>query len=84
MLRLFCLMITACLMTGCATAGMSHSELPTYYLPADTSTKLGRYLAKQRSTDPTQSGFILLHDGADALAARIRLIDMAEHSLDIQ
>ena len=84
MLRLFCLMITSCLMTGCATAGMSHSELPTYYLPADTSTKLGRYLAKQRSTDPTQSGFILLHDGADALAARIRLIDMAEHSLDIQ
>lgn len=84
MLRQLLLVAAACLMTGCATAGMTHDELPTYYLPADPASKLSRYLDSQRPEDPDKSGFILLHNGSDALAARIRLIDMAERSLDIQ
>ncbi|WP_341708382.1 phospholipase D family protein [Halopseudomonas sp.] len=84
MLRQFSLIAATCLVMGCATAGMTHDELPTYYMPADSGTKLAKYLAHQQPADPNQSGFILLHNGADALAARIRLIDMAEHSLDIQ
>lgn len=84
MLRTLLLVGAASVMVGCATAGMTHSELPTYYLPSDPSTKLSQYVAKQRPADDSLSGFVLLHDGADALAARIKLIEMAEKSLDIQ
>ncbi|HCB41603.1 MAG: phospholipase [Pseudomonadales bacterium] len=84
MLRPLLLIGLTTLIVGCATAGHSHSELPSYHLPSDDNTTLSRYVSARQADSGGESGFILLHNGADALAARIRLIDMAEQSLDIQ
>ncbi|HEC52280.1 hypothetical protein LCGC14_0542900 [marine sediment metagenome] len=83
-MRILGLLAISGMLLGCATQGVSHTELPSYYLPTDAQTRLSKYVAKEQPTDASLSGFTLLHKGNDALAARLKLIDMADKSLDIQ
>jgi len=83
-MRIFGLLAISGLLFGCATQGVSHTELPSYYIPEDPATRLSQYVAREQPADVELSGFTLLHKGNDALAARLKLIDMADKSLDIQ
>ncbi|MEH6566280.1 MAG: phospholipase D family protein [Halopseudomonas sp.] len=83
-MRILGLLAISSLLWGCATQGVSHDELPSYYLPADPQTRLSKYVAREQPAESELSGFTLLHKGNDALAARLKLIDMADQSLDIQ
>lgn len=83
-MRILGLLVIYGLMQGCATQSVSHDELPSYYIPTDPETRLSKYVAEQQPADPELSGFTLLHRGNDALAARLKLIDIADKSLDIQ
>ncbi len=83
-MRILGLLAMTGLLLGCATQGASHTELPSFYLPADPDTRLSKYVEKVKPADAEASGFTLLHKGNDALAARLKLIDMADKSLDIQ
>ena len=83
-MRVLGLMALSSVLLGCATQGVSHTELPSYYMAADPQTRLSQYVAKEQPADESLSGFTLLYKGNDALAARLTLIDMADQSLDIQ
>ena len=57
---------------------------PSKRLPATADTTLGRSIVPQARAHPGCSGVVPLLRGSDALAARIRLADAAERSLDVQ
>ena len=48
------------------------------------STSIGRQLAELAAANPGRSGFAIIRYGRPALAARVALADLAEHSLDVQ
>ncbi len=48
------------------------------------NSRLGRAIAPVRAAHPEQCGILALDDSLDAFAARYRLVEMAERSLDIQ
>lgn len=77
------LLLLCCLTAGCATSLPEHTQPPSYSLPARPDSVLSRYVS-ERQPDPTLSGFALLQSGADALAARLQLIDAAQQSVDLQ
>lgn len=71
-------------LNGCASLpslnGRSHSVALT-----DTgATRLGQATGALVAEHPDQSGLLRLANGRDAFAARVRLADMAERSLDVQ
>ena len=53
-------------------------------IPADDQTSLGRLMTQRAADHSGLSGVVPLHDGHDALASRLALIDMAEVSIDSQ
>lgn len=53
-------------------------------LPATTDTRLGAVVLPLMDQNPGTSGVAGLQDGAAAFAARLLLIDAAEHSLDVR
>ena len=71
------------LLSGCATSLPSHDLPPSYTLEVREDNAIAQYV---RSRQPTasSSGFVLLQSGADALAARLQLIEGAQQSLDLQ
>ena len=68
------------------------SAVTSYAVSASVTgdTALGRYVRAEAAAAPTvaeaaeRSGFLLVSDGAMALAARLALIDLAERSIDLQ
>jgi putative cardiolipin synthase len=48
------------------------------------STRIGRQLADLAAANPDKSGFAIIRYGRPALAARVALADLAEHTLDVQ
>ena len=74
-------------MAGCATSRPPVSDFArtqTTALPADTPGPFANALAIPRAAHPGESGFRLLVDGRQALAARIALARSASRTLDIQ
>ena len=49
MLRPLLLIGLTTLIVGCATAGHSHKELPSYHLPSDENTTLSRYVSARQA-----------------------------------
>ncbi len=79
-----CLLLVSVSITGCATALPTHDVPPSYALPANTDTHIGRYVRVQHPEGTGLSGFRLLDNGSDALAARLQMIERAEQSIDLQ
>ena len=77
---MFCMAALA----GCATTLPEHEAPPSYTLPVDADSQLNRYVQERQPDDTQLSGFRLLANGSDALASRLQMIDMAEHSVDLQ
>ena len=79
-IRLFVLL----LLSGCATAPFDYPRTESFALDPATPTTLKSEVDDWRATHEGPSGFYPLIAGMDALAARIRLIDAAEKTIDAQ
>ena len=70
--------------TACASRPLNIERTESTALADYTSTSLGRAHAQIEAEHPGQSGFSLLRYGRDAFNTRIRLIDLAEKTIDVQ
>jgi putative cardiolipin synthase len=69
---------------GCAELPSLDDRTISVTLPRTADTPLGRALAPVLQGRGEHSGLVRLVDGRDAFAARMRLADVAERSLDVQ
>ena len=81
--RCFLVAIVAAL-SACASVDFDAPKSVTYVLTDTDDTFLGKQLAGVAAQHPGESGFYLLPDGIDALAARLLLAARAERTLDAQ
>ena len=72
------------LLSGCATLPEDYPKEPSFAIPASAETPLGRSATTWVESHDGRSGFFPLQSGSDALAARLRMIERAEVSLDAQ
>jgi len=72
-------------LSGCATANFDAPKSTSKALPISKKSELGRYtFGWYEEHGSNKSSFYPLIDGMDALGARLRLIDAAEQSIDLQ
>lgn len=81
-----CSFWTACaiVLSGCAGLPSLEGRTTSTTLQDTGGTRLGRAVLPLALAHTGQSGLVLLVDGRDAFAARLRLADAAERSLDVQ
>ena len=72
------------LLSGCASVPFDTPKTASYALNDTADTDLGRLVTPMAAAHPGQSGFYLLTDNIDGLAARWLLIERAERSIDAQ
>ena len=71
-------------MSGCASVRLDVPVVPSHVIADGADTALGRAFAEQSSRHPNLSGFQVLALGHAAFVARTTLVDLAEHTLDLQ
>jgi putative cardiolipin synthase len=76
--------VLALLLSGCATTQYDYPRTESRAIPAGADTRLGARVEQLAPADPALSGFYLLTNGIDALAARLLLAARAERSIDAQ
>jgi len=69
---------------GCATVDFDYPKTDTRAFEDTDNTYLGQQIAPLRDAHPDESGFYLLIDGIEALAARVLMAKRAERSIDAQ
>ncbi|WP_193075083.1 phospholipase D family protein [Pseudomonas sp. FME51] len=73
------------MLAGCAISLPQQNLPPSFAKAPNLDSEIGRYVqAHQPENSSELSGFTLVQRGTDALAARLAMIDRAEHSLDLQ
>ena len=72
------------LLAGCASLPSLDGRIVSTALADTDGTRLGRAAQAAARAHPGASGVLALADGRDAFAARVRLADAAERSLDVQ
>ena len=72
------------LLAGCASLPSLEGRTVTTSLTDTGQTRLGQATAPLAREQAGRSGLLLLANGRDAFAARVRLADIAERSLDVQ
>ena len=84
MRKLLFLVLSLCILTGCASLPVNYPRTLTTALVHPEETRLWKTIEPQLDTHPGDSAFYLLPSGVDALVARIVLINAAERTLDLQ
>ena len=69
---------------GCAPLPPLNSRVPSVSIRDTADTRLGRAILPLVQAHPERSGVVPLLSGRDAFAARMRLADAAERSLDVR
>ena len=82
--RLALVLLTLLVLSACATAPFDYPREPSAYLPAKDATRIGAVALHWQERHGGQSGFLGLPDGVDALGARLRLLELAQESVDAQ
>ena len=71
--------------SSCATPNFDLAKQTSLAIPASSETLYGQSLLQWQSIHGNEvSGFFPLKDGTDALGARLRMIEMAQQSIDLQ
>jgi putative cardiolipin synthase len=83
LLRLFCLLLVGAL-SACATVDFDYPKEQSTAIADTEGTFLGGIVDPFEDLNPNKSGFMLLSDGIDALAARLLLSSGAEKTIDAQ
>ena len=76
--------LCAVLLTGCASLPSLDGRTLTTALTDTAGTRLGQAATPLAREHASRSGLLLLANGRDAFAARVRLAEAAERSLDVQ
>ncbi|MEH6637382.1 MAG: phospholipase D family protein, partial [Halioglobus sp.] len=77
--------ITALLtLVACAGVPFDYPKAVSHAMPPSPATRLGEVDANWEKTHGKLSGVIGLPDGVDALGARLRMMELAEHTIDAQ
>jgi putative cardiolipin synthase len=84
LIRSAALCLFACLTVGCTTLPSLENRSSSTADMDTATTRLGRANAPRVIAHPGMSGFHTLPDGRDAFAARVRLAQTAERTLDVQ
>ena len=79
-----CLLASALALQGCASLPPLEDRVASTRLAPAADSALGRSIVPLTAQHPGLSGVVPLLRGGDAFAARIRLADAAERSLDVQ
>ncbi len=74
----------ALLLPGCASVPYDYPREASQAVPPSPANRLGATAAAWGAAHGEQSGFIGLGDGIDGLGARLRLIELAEATIDAQ
>ncbi|OTG89879.1 phospholipase [Acinetobacter sp. ANC 3832] len=81
-------LLSSCLVLGlpaCSTLPKQGIITPEYAYDIDTSeTDLAKIITPLKAQNPELTGYHVLYDPLEAIAARIHLIDKAEKTLDLQ
>jgi len=72
------------LLPGCSTVDFDAEKSTSHVLEDTDNTRLGKAVAPGIVAHPGQSGFHLMTESIDALAARLLLAELAERTLDVQ
>jgi putative cardiolipin synthase len=72
------------LLSGCASVPFDYPRTASQAVAPSTETRLGEATLAWREEHGDLSGFLGLSDGIDALGARLRLIELAEATIDAQ
>ena len=78
------LVLCALLQAGCAVLPSIEGRSVSTAASDTADTRLGRAVSGLAEAHPLLSGVVALPDGRDAFAARMRLADAAERTLDVQ
>ena len=78
------LQVLLLLLAGCATVPLDYPRDESFALDPDTPTTLKREIDEWCAVNPGPSGFYPLRDGNDALGVRLRLMRIAEKTIDAQ
>jgi putative cardiolipin synthase len=78
------LAVAAALLAACASLPLPQDRTPSTALQDTADTRIGRTVAELARGHAGESGVYPLAQGLDAFAARARLADAAERSLDVQ
>ena len=70
--------------TGCASIPLDLPKTPSMALTDTAETYIARSSTEWRASDPQHNGFYPLLQGRDAFGARLKLMDRAERSIDVQ
>ncbi len=76
--------VLAVVIAGCATVPLDYPRDASYAIDPDTATSIKREVDEWRAANAGPSGFYPLVDGNDALGVRLRLMRLAEESIDVQ
>ncbi len=82
--RLLAVVLCATFLNGCAGLPSLGERTRSVALIGTGETRLGKAAGLLTHEHPGQSGLLRLVNGRDAFAARVRLADIAERSLDVQ
>ena len=82
--RLLSVALLVTFLTGCVGLPPIESRTASVALTDTAESRLGRAAVSLAQAHPNQSGLLRLVDGRDAFAARVRLANVAERSLDVQ
>ena len=80
----FALVLLCMALAGCGSLPSLEDRTVSTALQDTEETRLGRAIAARAAANPGKSGFYSLLDSRDAFAARVRLAQAAERSLDVQ
>jgi putative cardiolipin synthase len=76
--------LCAALLSGCAGLPSLEGRKSSTTVPDTGETRLGKATLPLAHAHPGQSGLLRLANGRDAFAARVRMTELAERSLDVQ
>ena len=71
-------------LTGCASVPFDYPKTTSQALPSDPNSPIGYSSVEWQEEHGELSGFIGLSDGIDALGARLRMMAIAQTSIDAQ
>ena len=81
-------LLSSCLvlgLSGCNTLPKQQAQIPQYAYDVNTEqTALAQIVQPLRNQNPDLTGYHILYDPLEAIAARLQLIDKAEKTLDLQ
>lgn len=78
------LLLVFTLLAACASLPTDYTKNSSTALRDTSHTQLAQKVQPLVVAHPGESGFYPMHDGVNALAARLRLIDQAEVGIDLQ